>query len=105
LAAVTATPGWYRWDGPDLILTLHVQPRASREGFAGVTPHGLKVRLTAPPVEGEANEALRALIAREFGVPKSDVTLARGASGRHKQLRVRTPRRLPAELNLVKSLA
>lgn len=102
---MTASSHWYRWDGADLILTLHVQPRASRAGFAGVTPQGLKVRLTAAPVEGEANEALRSLMAREFGVPKSDVTLARGVRGRHKQLRIRAPRRLPAGLNLVKSLA
>ena len=93
---------WYRWDGADLVLQLHVQPRASREGLAEVSAHGLKVRLTAAPVEGEANEALRKLLAREFGVPKTDIELERGSSGRHKQVRIHSPRRLPAELNLTK---
>ena len=93
---------WYRWDGPDLVLQLHVQPRASREGLADVTAHGLKVRLTAPPVEGEANDALRKLLAREFGVRQADIELERGTSGRHKQVRIRAPRRLPAELKLAK---
>jgi uncharacterized protein (TIGR00251 family) len=94
--------GWYRWDGTDLVLQLHVQPRASREGFAGVTAQGLKIRLTAAPVEGEANLALQALLAHEFGVPKKDVVLERGASGRKKQARIRQPRRLPADLPLVR---
>lgn len=93
---------WYRWDGTDLILTLHVQPRASRAGFAGVTAHGLRVRLTAPPVEGEANAALCAMLAEEFGVPKADITLQRGAGGRHKQVRIHAPRRLPAALDLAR---
>jgi uncharacterized protein len=97
-----AGSNWYRWDGPDLILQLHVQPRASREGIAEVTPHGLKIRLTAAPVEGEANEALCALLAREFSVPKREIVLERGSSGRHKQVRIPSPRRLPAELSLKK---
>jgi hypothetical protein len=93
---------WYRWDGPDLVLQLHVQPRASREGFAEISPHGLKIRLTAPPVEGEANDALCTLLARQFGVPRADIDIERGAAGRHKRVRIRSPRRLPTELNLPK---
>ena len=92
------TASWYRWDGADLVLQLHVQPRASREGLGEVTAHGLKARLTAAPAEGEANEALRKLLAREFRVPKSDIELERGASGRHKQVRIRAPRHLPPQL-------
>jgi uncharacterized protein len=91
-------PGWYRWDGPDLVLQLHVQPRASHEALAGVSEQGLKVRLSTPPVDGRANEALQALLSREFGVPKAHVLLERGASGRRKQVRIRSPRRFPAVL-------
>lgn len=98
-------PGWYRWDGADLVLQVHVQPRASREGLVGVTPHGLRVRLTSAPADGAANEALRTLFSAEFAVPRADVVLERGATGRHKQVRVRSPRRLPAQLNLAKPLA
>jgi len=93
---------WFRWDGADLILQLHVQPRASRAGFAGITERGLRVRLTAAPVEGEANEALQTLLAREFGVPKGDVSLEHGSTARHKRVRIHSPRRLPATLALTK---
>jgi uncharacterized protein (TIGR00251 family) len=92
--------GWYRWDGTDLILQLHVQPRASREGFAGITGHGLKVRLNAPPVDGEANAALLRLLAREFGVPRAAIVLEHGENTRHKRVRIRAPARLPANLSL-----
>ena len=94
---------WYRWDGADLILQLHVKPRASREGLGEPTARGLKVRLTAPPAENQANEALQALLAREFSVPKGDISLERGATGRQKQVRIRSPRRLPTGLSFPKS--
>lgn len=93
---------WYRWDGADLILQLHIQPKASREGIAGITERGLRIRLTAAPADGQANAALQTLLAREFGVPKADIALERGGSGRHKQVRIRAPRRLPPDLALSK---
>jgi hypothetical protein len=48
----------------------------------------LRVRLRAPPVQGQANEALRRYIAARLGLPPSAVRLASGASSRHKRLRV-----------------
>lgn len=48
----------------------------------------LRVRVTAAPVEGEANEAVVALLARRLEVPKSRVRVARGASGRQKVVEV-----------------
>lgn len=86
---------WFSWDGEDLILRVRVQPRASREGLAGTTGDRLKVRLHAPPVEGEANEALIALVARSCGVPRGQVELIRGQRGREKDLKVHAPRQLP----------
>jgi len=59
----------------------------------------LKIRLTAPPVEGKANEHLIAWLARLFGVPKSQVILERGAGSKHKQLRICSPRKLPKNLD------
>jgi uncharacterized protein (TIGR00251 family) len=91
--------GWFRWDGADLILQVHVQPRASREGLSDVNGEHLKVRLTAPPVEGRANAELIALLARAFGVPKSRVTLLRGETSRYKQLRICAPKKLPEHLD------
>lgn len=40
---------WYRWSGDDLILDCHLQPKASRDEFAGLHGDRLKIRLTAPP--------------------------------------------------------
>ncbi len=59
------------------LLRVRVQPRASRDevvGWDGVT---LRVRVSAAPVDGEANEALVAFLARSFRVPRSAVTLVR----------------------------
>lgn len=90
---------WFRRDGSDLILQIRVQPRASSDAIAGVMGDYLRVRLTAPPVEGKANEHLIAWLARLFGVPKSRVILERGAGAKYKQLRIRSPRKLPENLD------
>jgi uncharacterized protein (TIGR00251 family) len=65
-------------------LQLHVQPRASRTEVAG--PHGgaLRIRLAAPPVDGEANAELVAFLARRLRVPRAAVTIVRGGTGRRK---------------------
>ena len=69
-------------------LRVRVQPRASREGLAGVREGALVVRLSAPPVEGRANEALLRLVAAALDVPPSRVRLQQGARGREKLLLV-----------------
>lgn len=86
---------WYRWDGEDLILTLKVQPKASRDELAEPLGDALKVRITAPPVDGKANAHLIAFLAKTFGVAKGAVILESGDTGRSKRLRIRKPRRLP----------
>ena len=65
-----------------------MQPRASRTELAG--PHGgaLRVRLTAPPVDGAANEALVRFLAEQLDVPRSAVRLDAGATGRSKLVTV-----------------
>jgi uncharacterized protein (TIGR00251 family) len=83
---------FYRWDGEDLILDCHLQPKASKDEFAGLHGDRLKIRLTAPPVEGKANAHLQAFLAKAFGVAKSQVSLASGELNQHKRLRIRTPR-------------
>ena len=89
-----------RWQGEDLILNVQLQPRASRDEFAGRHGDAIKIRLTAPPVDGRANAALIAFLAAALGVPKSRVTLESGATGRHKRLRIAAPTRVPADLPL-----
>jgi uncharacterized protein len=74
----------------DGAITFEVQvvPRASRDRLGPVHGDRLKVQLTAPPVDGAANEALVALVARALGRARADVRIVRGLSGRKKTLRV-----------------
>lgn len=84
------------------LLEVWVQPRASRDGVAGFHGERLKVRVAAPPVDGEANEALTRFLAKALGVPRSAVTIVRGHTGRHKSVRVTglTPEEVRARLGL-----
>lgn len=91
--------GWYRWEGEDLILQVRVQPQASRDEFAEVQGTHLRIRITAPPVEGKANAHLCKFLAQVFQVPKSGVTLLSGETAREKRLRITRPRRLPPEIS------
>ena len=84
-----------REDGDALVLTLHVQPGAKRTQLAGRHGDALKLRLAAPPVEGRANDALRAFLADAFGVPQRKVTIVRGEASRDKIARIDSPTRRP----------
>ena len=57
--------------------------------MAGTHGNALKIRLAAPPLEGRANEALVAFIAKHFGVPKRDVRVVSGERSREKRIEVR----------------
>lgn len=87
-------PAW-QWSGNDLVLTIRVQPRASRNELAGIQDEALKVRLTAPPIDGKANAALLKFLGKAFGVPPSSIILESGETGRNKRLRIPAPRTLP----------
>jgi len=89
-----APTDWYRWDGNDLILAVHLQPGARRDEIAGLHGDRLKIRITAPPVDGKANAHLRRYLADRFGVAATAVELLAGATGRDKRIRIRSPRRL-----------
>jgi uncharacterized protein (TIGR00251 family) len=71
-----------------LELSLHVQPNASKTGFAGMHGESLKLRVRARPVEGAANLAIREFIAQFAGVSKSQVELLQGETSREKRLRI-----------------
>ena len=71
-----------------VVFEVRVAPRASRSRVVGVQDGALKVALTAPPVDGAANEALRKLLAKALGVSKSDVEIVRGDRARIKLLRI-----------------
>ncbi len=65
-------------------ISLWVQPRASRTRVVGLHEGALKIQVAAPPVEGEANEALVAFLAKTLGVKKSQVRICSGEKGRRK---------------------
>jgi uncharacterized protein (TIGR00251 family) len=65
-----------------------LHPRAKKNGITGEVGDALKVALTAPPVEGRANDACVALLAEVLNVPRSSVTIAAGQSSRNKVILV-----------------
>lgn len=79
---------WLRAKGNDALLTLHIQPGAKKTEIVG--PHGdaLKLRLAAPPVDGKANDALLAFLAKRFDIPKARLTLVSGLTSRRKSVRI-----------------
>lgn len=75
----------------DCILTLSVQPNARKTEVVGLHEGALRVKLAAPPIDGQANAVLTAWLAKELGLAKRAVQLRRGAAARHKQLDIEAP--------------
>lgn len=73
---------------PQATLSVQVQPRASRNAIAGWIGEVLKIRLTAPPVEGAANTACLAFLADLLDLPQSQLEILRGDRSRHKIIRI-----------------
>jgi len=67
---------------------VRVQPRAKRNAVTGEMGGALKIALTAPPVEGKANEACVVFLAALLDVPRSSITIAAGETSRNKLIRV-----------------
>jgi uncharacterized protein (TIGR00251 family) len=83
-----------------IVFTVRVQARARRDAIEGLWQGALRVRLTAPPVEGRANEALRHLLAARLNIPVSAVRILAGERSRTKRIAVRG-----ASLEQVRALA
>ena len=78
-----------REDEQGLVVDVLVQPRAGRPRIGPIHGDRLKVAVTAPPVDGAANEAVVELFARALGVPRRDVEVVSGLSSRRKSVRLR----------------
>jgi uncharacterized protein (TIGR00251 family) len=87
-----------RWRDNSLFLNIQVQPRASRDEVKGLQGDAIRIRITAPPVEGKANDHLLRFLADQFGVPRRRVVLVSGAGHRCKRVQVENPAILPAWL-------
>ena len=71
-----------------IVFAVHVSPRASREAIEGEHQGALKVRLTAPPVDDRANDALRRLLAKTLKAPVSAVRIIAGEKSRTKRVSI-----------------
>jgi len=71
-----------------ITFAVKVQPRARKNAITGVIRDALKLALTAPPVEGKANQAVNEFFADLFAIPRSSVTIASGETSRNKIVRI-----------------
>ena len=71
-----------------ILLKIYLQPKSSKNEIVGPYRDGLKVKVTAPPIEGKANEALIRFLAREFDVSPSGIEILKGHRSREKTLRI-----------------
>ncbi len=79
---------WQESNGA-VTFAVKVVPRASKNQIAGMEGDAVKVRLTAPPVEGKANAALVRFLAETLGVSRAQIEIVTGHASRHKVVRVR----------------
>jgi len=86
------------WQSDALVLRLVIQPKASRDSLVGLHGDELKVAITAPPVDGQANTHLVKFLSKQFKVAKSQISIEKGELGRHKQVRITNPQNIPAEV-------
>ncbi len=89
---------WYRKTAAGWLLSIHAQPGAKKSAVAGLHGDALKIRVAAPPVEGKANDALTAFVAKSLGLPKRAVSLVKGDASREKLLLVTDASADPARL-------
>lgn len=71
-----------------ITFSVRVVPRASKSEIVGEHDGALKVRIASPPVDGAANSELIKLLAKEFGVSKSNVDIIAGQTSKTKQIRI-----------------
>jgi uncharacterized protein (TIGR00251 family) len=87
------------WDGEILVLNILGWPGAKRDAIGKVKGTQLCVSVTAAPVAGRATDHMVKFLAGEFGVSPKDITVVFGRFNVNKQLRIRSPRNLPAVIS------
>ncbi|HWQ90750.1 MAG TPA: DUF167 domain-containing protein [Clostridia bacterium] len=83
-----SAPAFITSQADGVLVSIKLQPRASADEIGEPLGNELRVRVTAPPVDAAANEALLKLIAREWKHPRSRMELVRGHTSRHKTLKL-----------------
>jgi hypothetical protein len=95
---VASPAGWCRNSADGWLLSIHIQPGAKRSEVAGLHGDALKIRIAAPPIDGRANAALEAFVAKALGIAKSRVSVVKGLQSREKLVAVNDPAALPQQL-------
>ncbi len=75
---------WIRETTKGVLLPVRAVPRASKNEIQGVHGEALKIRLQAPPVEGKANQALIRFLSDALDIPRAQLSIASGETGRNK---------------------
>ena len=91
---------FYKWQSGNLLLKLRVQPKASKDEFCAIMGDCFKVRITAPPVDGKANQHLIKFLAKQFKVSKSHSELISDETNREKRFIICQPQHIPTILNI-----
>ena len=96
----TPLPAWLKPQPDGALLAVKLQPRASKNEIIGALGDELRIKVTAPPVDAAANEALIRLLAETLGCPRSKVELLRGHTSRHKTIKLHglTPEAIATKL-------
>jgi uncharacterized protein len=82
-------PSFIRVQGDVVLLAVKIQPRANKTEISGLLGEELKIKVTAPPVDAAANNALVQFLADVLACPRSRIDLVRGHTSRHKVIRLR----------------
>ena len=81
-------PGFLRVQSDGVLLSVKLQPRASASEIGEALGNELRIKVTAPPVDAAANEALLKLLAQQLHCPRNHVDLIRGHTSRHKTVKL-----------------
>jgi Uncharacterized conserved protein len=83
-----STPAYLRVESDGVMLSVKLQPRASANEIGEPLGAELRIKVTAPPVDSAANEALIRLLAESLDCPRNRIELVRGNTSRHKVLKL-----------------
>lgn len=82
----------YYWKGHDLYLQVHINPRAKQNKIVGQYGEKVKIQISAPPIDGKANDRLNKLLAQYFAVPQKQVVIIKGKQGQDKLVCISNPK-------------
>ena len=89
---------FYNLTAEVITLAITLVPKASKDEIVGIYGDELKITITAPPIDGKANAHLMKYLAKQFKTAKSNITLLRGETTRHKLIAIKKYQQIPKEL-------